>query len=806
MRESGQASLLLPDVGDERPLPSALLAALVEQGRAIPASGVSGPIELAAHMDRAFGGRLLTLVVDGPQALPPLLQAAITHYRVSAPLQIVMLTSSETMMLERSPRAASVQLPLLSLEEIGAVLHGVNGSPLDATTLSRVYAKSGGLVKLAIAITEIATIEGAMKLVDGEWSAVRELWSPRLAPMVRGYAPRTDVADAEALETLALAGLVAATEAVDLVGEPALERLEEDGLIAAEPSGTNHWVTVTPPILGEMLRHRKRPIRQTRIGSQIEEVTSRPLESAETPQREIRLGRVGPLLLRRVAEHRAAVLRTHTIEWEETHDAETGLQLVEVLVDQGEEPGRILTLIESVAALAATPEQRAWLRVWEARMYAYGRRDLARGLAVLADHTDTGAYAGILVAARVRMCVELDAIPVDVEEQLLGFGDAPLAVQIEVQRSLACVHLARGKLAQAERALAALSGRSSEQASAPVGLLEALTALLRGKHERAMRIALAGFEHAKDDLDARSMLSYLSVLSMQIVIRGQSVSVARLNEVVTVLGEPPLFPQLGYLRARVLGVMSVNGSVDEVRALVADLKETHLSGTGAVGVSLAWADAKLAAVAGEPGRAARTSWEDAVDMYRRGGYLAAVQSALLSLTYRYDEPRAILVERWCEGMGSPLFDAQLTYLRARARGDVLGVLAVLPALKSTGQTGFVMQAYRELTQSPDVQGDSRLAARVAQERDVFSASLENGGLDLLQVVVAEAKLTPREEEVARLIAGGMTNRQIQEELVLSIRTVENHVHRLMRKLRASTRQEVVEAVHSWATHEGDELR
>ena len=48
-------------------------------------------------------------------------------------------------------------------------------------------------------------------------------------------------------------------------------------------------------------------------------------------------------------------------------------------------------------------------------------------------------------------------------------------------------------------------------------------------------------------------------------------------------------------------------------------------------------------------------------------------------------------------------------------------------------------------------------------------------------------LTPREMEVARLVAEGLTNREIATELVLSVRTVENHVDRALGKLGFRTR-------------------
>jgi DNA-binding NarL/FixJ family response regulator len=50
-----------------------------------------------------------------------------------------------------------------------------------------------------------------------------------------------------------------------------------------------------------------------------------------------------------------------------------------------------------------------------------------------------------------------------------------------------------------------------------------------------------------------------------------------------------------------------------------------------------------------------------------------------------------------------------------------------------------------------------------------------------------ASLTPREEEVLRLIARAQTNHQIAEQLHLSQNTVKKHVRRVMNKLKVSDR-------------------
>ena len=56
---------------------------------------------------------------------------------------------------------------------------------------------------------------------------------------------------------------------------------------------------------------------------------------------------------------------------------------------------------------------------------------------------------------------------------------------------------------------------------------------------------------------------------------------------------------------------------------------------------------------------------------------------------------------------------------------------------------------------------------------------------------AAPHLTPRETEVLRLVAKGLTARQVAERLVLSHRTVENHVQNTLTKLALHNRAQLV---------------
>jgi DNA-binding NarL/FixJ family response regulator len=52
-------------------------------------------------------------------------------------------------------------------------------------------------------------------------------------------------------------------------------------------------------------------------------------------------------------------------------------------------------------------------------------------------------------------------------------------------------------------------------------------------------------------------------------------------------------------------------------------------------------------------------------------------------------------------------------------------------------------------------------------------------------------LTPRELEVLKLIASGLTNQQIAEELTLSEKTVKNHINNIFSKLHVNDRSQAI---------------
>ena len=96
-----------------------------------------------------------------------------------------------------------------------------------------------------------------------------------------------------------------------------------------------------------------------------------------------------------------------------------------------------------------------------------------------------------------------------------------------------------------------------------------------------------------------------------------------------------------------------------------------------------------------------------------------------------------------------------------------------------------------LVKSVDTDGLAQAVRDVAAGRGSFSSDVTRvlAASDRVGGVVAEARFTDRETEVAELMADGRSNAEIAEALTLSVFTVKNHVSSILMKLHAQSRTE-----------------
>ena len=121
---------------------------------------------------------------------------------------------------------------------------------------------------------------------------------------------------------------------------------------------------------------------------------------------------------------------------------------------------------------------------------------------------------------------------------------------------------------------------------------------------------------------------------------------------------------------------------------------------------------------------------------------------------------------------------------------------------ANGARGYAVQARVELAaalarrQAPGDLGQAAAAldaaAGEAEQLGMvpFTERIEQLRARLPATAAARSPLSPRELEVARLVARGLTNKQIGETLYVSERTAENHVQHILVKLGFSNRSQI----------------
>lgn len=151
-------------------------------------------------------------------------------------------------------------------------------------------------------------------------------------------------------------------------------------------------------------------------------------------------------------------------------------------------------------------------------------------------------------------------------------------------------------------------------------------------------------------------------------------------------------------------------------------------------------------------------------------------------------------------------------LAASRLGDLDDAVAALGAALRTAQdsgaAGYAVEAAHGLAVALARRGrpeDRRRAQAVAHDAHRRAVAL---GMEPFRAGLAElaappdagpGTLTRREDEVARCVARGRTNREIAAELVISERTAENHVQHILAKLGFANRSQVA----AWVATRGD---
>lgn len=789
---------------------SAADASIVDAVRARLGDPVTGTrlvlaVDDATRLDRRSADELLGLVRAGQLFL---VATARAGQALPAPLDGALVDGTLT----------SRTIEPLDRDRLGRAVTGFLGGPIAPEALDLVHGLSGGVPLHARELVQVNLHRGALASSEGRWRFVRPVEAPpTLVDLVASRFVQLDDDGRRSFDALCLAQPVTLAQAEELVGIDLLGRLEDGGLVEVVVEGSTDVIRLAHPLLDQVVRTTMGSIRRrsaaARAADALEAGGRRAGETADADAslRSARLrlehGLSIPPDLALAAARRALTLADPELAAQLVRTIAAGgferdLLLGNALSAQGRHDAADAAFHEAVAG-AVDDEQRARALSRRGNNLGTGAGDFERALATMSAGLTTiadpawrsfveaelayasswiGAATGSEATPRLEADQRGPAVPATVRasECLVGAVVAVMAGELDrasafVQEGLPLVSSIQRDVPSARELLQlshllALAFRGDRGAAASVVAVELERALVTSAGAPGIWLAVRAMQGlfdgdlrrtVADATDAEQRLELVDVAGLRPFAQAiRSVAHAQLGEIAA-------------STASAAGVAP--GWRDEVKV------QTLLT------QAVAWQEVgagRPEAAAEELRRAAEVAFDaDHVPM----GALAAYDAVRIGHPRAVHDLLAAAVERW-EG---PLARALLAHAVALIERDADALLDVarrLPGLGCTiGGAEAAMQAARRYEALGRVD-EARRAEYAA------AATVAPVGSRTSPTLGRPRGLTAREQEVAEAAAAGRSSRVIADELGVSIRTVQNHLAAVYRKLGVAGRIELTQAL------------
>lgn len=689
-----------------------------------------------------------------------------------------------------------VTIPLTGLrfDEFLSVLDTRLEHPVDSSTAARIYAQTAGRPGLALAALEAAVRERRLIVGGDRLSGVGGIWSPALSRTLRALVEPLDETQRDLLTLLALLGDTAIETAEALCTGDELGELEELGLLRIHELAGRVVVTVDPPLLGDQLRRTTPGARRRRLLRLARDAA--PAESASVPE-------TGPAasaaeFVQGLHDSERALAQDAAEAWTSAQTAETAAGYVGTLLRSAS--GRDADIDAALHASSGMPmddDTHASWAVAEAYNRAYLHGEPAEALAGLKVAAERVGRRGGFVRARAA----------EIETELLGAPDLSLLedpsdsslsadVRAATHRAVGYAHLVGGRVGLASHHLAAARGLQGGRSDPVLDHLEAFAGLAwHGGGE--VTAAQQRFAAARRALDPVSFRLHGSVLAFGALADGLHAGLDDLLGELALLGgpsaPPPVAPSAA-LSATIMAAVAASRAGNRVASdrLDTDLRDCPLPDGPLPGMQRAWVQAQAELCAGEPTAAARTLDATAQALWVRGARLAAAYAWLAAIEIeptreRYDGTIARI--RTVEGQ---LVGSGARYVAALVEQAPDALIALGDAFADEERYSLALAAYARAADLHSHRQNPAGAAAARARSNRLEQTIGAGRYEPHRLLSARVELTAREHEIAKLAGAGLSNRQIADELVLSTRTVESHLHRAMRKLGIDRRTQLGE--------------
>jgi DNA-binding NarL/FixJ family response regulator len=702
-----------------------------------------------------------------------------------------------------------LELEPLSPQETANLVETRLGGPVDDNAVLRLWSITRGNALYLRQLVDHELASGRLREFAGVWRWSGQLTlSPALVELVSTRIGALPQHQRGVLDVLAFGGPLEVPLLAELTGGDTMEEMEAKGLIEVSPEGRRWQVRLADPMFGEVQRRRTGALYARRLRRRIASALS-----AAGGRRADDALRHAVLLLDSDAQPDAALLTDAARRATELGNLALAARLARTAVSAGGgfEPrlllgsalgwtGRVTEAGSEWAALptlARTELQQAQAAMTRAKVLAWSGRPAEAEAELDAAAFATTDEAADLVLAGVRSVLNAylgrTAQAAEGGAEVLSHPRCPSAAVPWATWGLA---MARGGLGLLDDVEAALRRMESEAPGAGlhqralVVMSSTRGLLLAGLPDQADRIARRFREQSPDSLGRPVDVFTRFMAAESATFRGQVETAARgyRQAVAAHHGGDPN----GWSFTGLVGLTTALGMRGDAapagRALLemtAEHHPTYVYLAPNVLLARAW----VAAAEGGVSEAA-TLARKAAEVAASQGQSAVEVLALHTAVCFGDGTVAARLARLATEVNGPRAQIAAAHALALAADDGPGLQTVSVRLEQMGALLLAVDAaaqaaaaYAHDNRRGSAQTATARARRLAQ-------ACEGARTPALAALTAPPKITRRQREILTLAASGLSNGDIAQRLVVSIRTVENHLYRATTRLGISNRTEL----------------
>ena len=772
----------------------------------------------AAVVEQARGGRLV-LSVDDAHLLDDA-SAALVHQLALHPHVFVVATArgrepapDAVVALWKDQLARRIDLEPLTSDATADLVRNILGGEPDRALLHTLWEVTRGNPLFLRELLFSGLESGALTEAGGSWRWRGPLGAgTRLRELVESRMSRLDDRHHAALEVTALGEPIGVQVLESLVGIEVVDRLERQELIVVQRDQRREQVWLAHPLYGEVLRAgtagRRARAAQRALADAITATGARRRDDAL---------RVALWRLEGGGDIDARSLIDGAVQAEAAFDLGLAERLARAAVDAGG---------------GSAAEVALGRALWQ-----QGRAEEAEEVwAVVSARGDVGdSLVNLALCRAINLFFKLGR-PEDAERVLADAeAQSPSWARAAFLNERAIFALYGGRpedaLALAEAALAdperdtetfvnatiisatalAVSGHSERACAAvddalPAAFgLQAGGAMLAGQllAARFLALSLAGRLHDAHQLAeithelALQRRSHDGIAALALALgqvwtaRGRPRTGLRwLREAVELLRVQDRSGFLPWALAEVAIAASLVGEVEEAHAALDEASTTRQPSLRLFEVELAIARSSLRRARGLTSEAIDVAF-DAADWAEATGQRNFAALALHEVA-RCGRPRDV-AERLASlaaQSDSALVRAIAARVVAAAAGDATALDEASDDFERIGALLLAAETAAESSVLHRRAGRAAAAASAAQRARALLEDCEGADTPALRLLDETQPLTAREQEVASLAAEGLTSKEIAHRLFVSVRTVDNHLHRAYYKLGVTSRTEL----------------